>query len=301
MSAPRVAYWLLCYQHERYVREAVASALAQEGPPLDILVSDDCSTDRTYEIARELLAAYRGPHRVRLNRNDRNLGVEHYDRLTYLTDAELIVIAHGDDVALPHRAARLARALAEPRVFMASSNAMVVDGDGAEQGLFSGIAAASSLEAADIIGKVWRSDRLGATLAMRREVMSAFASLGRRGFPAGIDIMLPFRAGILGRLLYLPEPLLRYRRHGANATYLLGDKDNNEVEFKEGMARYLLRAMHKNLEDLSAYMKARPDDARLVELQALLMGKILYHSARQTRLQNELMLSGRRLQWTAKD
>jgi glycosyltransferase involved in cell wall biosynthesis len=69
MSAPKVSYALLCYQQENYVRDAVRSALAQDLTPLDIVLSDDNSSDRTYEILEEEVKKYRGPNIITLNRN----------------------------------------------------------------------------------------------------------------------------------------------------------------------------------------------------------------------------------------
>jgi len=72
---PLVTFALFAYDQERYIREALEGAFAQSYQPLEILLSDDCSTDRTFDIMREMAAAYAGPHRIRLYRNPTNLGV----------------------------------------------------------------------------------------------------------------------------------------------------------------------------------------------------------------------------------
>jgi len=72
---PLVTFALFGYNQEPYIREAVEGAFAQTYQPLEILLSYDCSTDRTFDIMRELAAAYAGPHRIRLNRNSTNLGL----------------------------------------------------------------------------------------------------------------------------------------------------------------------------------------------------------------------------------
>ena len=48
-----VTFSLLCHNHERFIREAVRSALAQDYEPLEILISDDHSTDATLDIIQE--------------------------------------------------------------------------------------------------------------------------------------------------------------------------------------------------------------------------------------------------------
>src|ERR1017187_4006697 len=106
---PVVSFVLLAYKQEQFIREAVEGALAQTYSPLEIILSDDCSPDRTFEIMQEMAAAYRGPHKIILNRNPKNLGIgAHVNRGMELAKGEWIVVAAGDDISLPERTARLA-------------------------------------------------------------------------------------------------------------------------------------------------------------------------------------------------
>lgn len=108
MARPAVTFGLVAYNQETYVREAIAGALAQAGPPLEIILSDDCSPDGTFTIMEEMAAAYRGPHRVRVRREPRNVGlVQHMINLARAAEGELLVIAAGDDISYPDRAATL--------------------------------------------------------------------------------------------------------------------------------------------------------------------------------------------------
>ena len=59
---PLVTFALFAYNQEDYIREAVQGALAQAYEPLEIILSDDCSSDRTYQIMQEMAVVYRGPH-----------------------------------------------------------------------------------------------------------------------------------------------------------------------------------------------------------------------------------------------
>ena len=43
-GAPLVTFALFAYNQERYVREAVEGAFAQTYQPLEIILSDDCSS-----------------------------------------------------------------------------------------------------------------------------------------------------------------------------------------------------------------------------------------------------------------
>lgn len=48
LDHPLVTFALLAYSQEKYIREAVEGAFAQTYEPLEIILSDDCSSDRTY-------------------------------------------------------------------------------------------------------------------------------------------------------------------------------------------------------------------------------------------------------------
>jgi glycosyltransferase involved in cell wall biosynthesis len=46
---PLVSLCIFTYNQEKYIREAVEGALSQDYPNLEIIISDDNSTDSTYD------------------------------------------------------------------------------------------------------------------------------------------------------------------------------------------------------------------------------------------------------------
>jgi glycosyltransferase involved in cell wall biosynthesis len=85
-SKPLLTFAVCTYNQEVFVREAVEAAFAQTYSPLQIILSDDYSQDRTFEIMRTLAESYRGPHQVVLNCNPTNFGIgRHVNRLVELT------------------------------------------------------------------------------------------------------------------------------------------------------------------------------------------------------------------------
>ena len=86
----RASILLLAYHQEDTAGAALRSCLAQRGEALDIVASDDASTDDTYRVLAEEAARYRGPHRVTVRRNDATLGIAgHYNDLLARTSSEL--------------------------------------------------------------------------------------------------------------------------------------------------------------------------------------------------------------------
>lgn len=101
---PLVTLALFAYNQEHYIREAVEGAFAQTYSPLEIILSDDCSSDRTFEIMQEMAAVYAGSHQLALNRMSKNSGLSnHINHVFDIAKGELLVVAAGDDISLPSR------------------------------------------------------------------------------------------------------------------------------------------------------------------------------------------------------
>src|SRR2546430_17373747 len=94
---PILTFVVAAFEQEDYVAEAVEAAFRQTYSPLEIILSDDCSSDQTFEVMQRLAREYKGPHKVVLNRNERNLGlVGHVNRAVELAAGEIIVGSAGD-------------------------------------------------------------------------------------------------------------------------------------------------------------------------------------------------------------
>ncbi|WP_306120534.1 MULTISPECIES: glycosyltransferase [unclassified Roseitalea] len=127
---PLVTFALFAYNQEQYIREAVEGAFAQTYEPLEIILSDDCSTDQTFEIMKELAAAYKGPHEVQVRRNEYNQGtLAHILTAAHLARGEFMLVASGDDISLSERTKTMAQAMlmAPPDVVVASADDIVFD------------------------------------------------------------------------------------------------------------------------------------------------------------------------------
>jgi glycosyltransferase involved in cell wall biosynthesis len=105
-QTPLISFLLLAYNQERFVREAIEGAFSQTYSPLEIVLSDDCSPDRTFAIMQEMAATYSGPHKVILNQTRQNVGLgAHINEAVKLAKGDWLVMAAGDDISLPNRVA----------------------------------------------------------------------------------------------------------------------------------------------------------------------------------------------------
>lgn len=84
------------YNQERIVSESLISALSQDYQNIEVLVIDDCSTDKTANICKDFP--------ITLCVNDKNIGLPaNLDKLVYMAQGEYIILLCGDDVfTSPH-------------------------------------------------------------------------------------------------------------------------------------------------------------------------------------------------------
>ncbi|MCQ2370703.1 MAG: glycosyltransferase family 2 protein [Akkermansia sp.] len=102
---PKLSYVLLSHNREKYIRAAIESAFAQdyEGE-LEYIFSDDCSTDRTFEIIKECVAAYKGNRRVVVTQPPTNLRTAgNFNHALSFVQSDWIVRADDDDLSVVDR------------------------------------------------------------------------------------------------------------------------------------------------------------------------------------------------------
>jgi sugar transferase (PEP-CTERM/EpsH1 system associated) len=101
-----------CYNYAHYLRDCVGSALhRQQDVPVEVVIVDDCSTDSTEQVGRQLAAE---DSQVRYYRNERNLGhIATYNRGFDLASGEFLTLVSADDMVTPGALARAATALSQ--------------------------------------------------------------------------------------------------------------------------------------------------------------------------------------------
>ncbi len=128
---PHVSVVIPLYQTERYIAEAVGSALAQTYTDFEVVVVDDGSSDRGPEIARSTCD---GRVRVVTQRNRGLAGA----RNTGIREAkgEILAFLDADDRWAPNKLeAHVAHLACEPKVGVSFAASRFIDDDGAPMGL----------------------------------------------------------------------------------------------------------------------------------------------------------------------
>jgi glycosyltransferase involved in cell wall biosynthesis len=128
VSLPLVSVLVPTYNGERFLRQALRSALTQTHRNLEVLVGDDCSTDGTPEILAEIAAA---DPRVRVVRHPSNLGPhENSKALLREVRGDFVKFLLHDDLLAPACIQVLLKGMRSPSVSLAFSHRGLVDEEG---------------------------------------------------------------------------------------------------------------------------------------------------------------------------
>jgi len=199
MERPLVSFCLLCCNQREFIGAALEGAFAQTYRPLEIVISDDGSTDGSAEFIQEYIDAYAPPDvTITFNRNPQNIGMlANWMKIASLSHGELLVKADGDDISLPNRTEKVVSAwLADNKCAAAISNAAFrIDLNGRSLG---------TMPSPQVNAPV------GALMTWRRDCFTAFPPNVLH--PRCVDDM-PFakRALMLGGWLTVSDQLVLYR------------------------------------------------------------------------------------------
>ena len=203
---------------ERHVEMQLQSIAEQTLTPVEIVVGDDGSTDRTVDVIRKFAVSSSVP--VNLTVNSERLGFgENFLRTASRARGRFIAFADQDDVWLPGRLAAAVSALSASDVTLWVSGWRAVDEDlvalpdrWIHTGLVERATIANPLGVVSGSRLVFRSDLLDILPSTNRPI-----SLDGSG-PASHDEWICFAARVLGSLAYSSKPLMLYRRHPGAST-----------------------------------------------------------------------------------
>jgi glycosyltransferase involved in cell wall biosynthesis len=239
----------LAYNQQDFVAQAAQSCLAQVGEPLEIILSDDCSTDNTYAILQQVASQYTGPHRVVVRQNHKNLGIaDHYNTLVELAHGQLLLTAAGDDISYPERAQTLYKAwqASACKLDLIASYAHSITYDGQANGKTIKVDQLANWKtAADWCAK--RPYVVGATHAFTKRIWTEFGPIAS-DIPYE-DQIVALRALCLGGAQTLELSLVDYRTGGvsAKATGRSPEEKHQHIEKRYTRQKALFLQVQKDL------------------------------------------------------
>lgn len=207
---PKVSIGVITYNHANFIGECLDSIRLQSYLNIQLIVSDDGSKDDTAAVIEAYAAKYpdfvfefvKQPHNLGISKNCNFV----FDR----TDGEYFVFFAGDDVMLPQKIERQVVALqANPKAsFSYSDCEWFLSSSGRKICNHFGLLQKPPKVVADIVADFTIPTP---TMMVRRSAMPAEHYDERLEYFS--DFMLAVRLMMVGDAIYIPEVLVRYRKH----------------------------------------------------------------------------------------
>jgi glycosyltransferase involved in cell wall biosynthesis len=237
----KISVLIPTYNSAPYLAECLESVLAQDFDDLEILISDDQSTDETLQIIRNFAAR---DQRIRWWQNPNNLGSvgNHNLCLREARGEYLKFIHHDDKLSLPSAISKLATALdANPTVLLVSSPRNLIDSNsriiGRQAFLRPGV-----WDGKVIIKSCFEFEPAANYIGDQTQVMFRGSEVIARGFRSDYlqyaDVDLWFYLLEKGKFVFLPETLSAYRSHSTQVGATIQGKAKNDVELLMLMEMY---------------------------------------------------------------
>jgi len=133
---PKISVDMGCYNFAKYIAEAIESVLAQTLQPYEIIISDDCSDDNSWEIIQKYQKQY--PDFIRAFQTSKNIGMKQCGILRKdQVKGELLSSIDGDDRWLPQKLEFEWEALKKyPEAKLAYSNVFIINELGEKIGVW---------------------------------------------------------------------------------------------------------------------------------------------------------------------
>ncbi len=234
MKQPRVSIGLPVYNGQRYIEETIDAILAQSWQDLELVISDNASTDRTEEIARAYAAR---DSRVRYFRNPVNLGAaQNYNLAFRRARGEFFKWSAHDDLIAPEFVARCVEVLdADPGAVLCWPRTVDIDADGkpiSDKHYRLHVDAEDPVRRfAEMIGMAHTCEAIFGLI--RAEVLARTPLIAAY---ADSDRVLLAELALRGRFRSLDEPMFFYRDHDERSTEVYPSRDERIAWFDPSLA-----------------------------------------------------------------
>ena len=297
---PKVLILLACYNGAAYITEMVDSLIGQDHGNIQIVASDDHSTDETWAILQKLAGIY--PDQLVIYRPEQRCGSaqKHFMHLlSVFHDAPYVMFCDQDDVWHPDK---VSKTLARMRMIEEAEMPCLVHTDlrvvdkhlkeispsfCAHSGLDGNRLATNQLLVQNVV--------TGCTMMLNRPL----AELACRETDAGSMMMhdwwIALLASCCGKTAFVPEATIDYRQHGDNA---VGAKDVRSAGFlwKRLTSHQMRRSIRDAIRQAEAFAETY-DDLLSAEQKELLgafslTGKVGFFRRNRLYMQYGLLKKG---------
>ncbi|MGJ1335524.1 glycosyltransferase family 2 protein [Sphingobacterium siyangense] len=207
MKDQKVSVCIATFNGEKYIKDQILSILNQVNCTAEIIVSDDKSTDKTVEIVK----SFNDP-RIKIVENMLGKGpVKNFENAISHAKGSIIFLSDQDDIWRDDKVTKILSFFESyPEYSCLFSNAKLIDKHGKETiGRFF-----SSPPTINLYKLILKNRFLGCTMAFKKSV----SILPFKNYIPMHDWYIGLKHVRLGKVGFINEDLIYYRRHGENVT-----------------------------------------------------------------------------------
>lgn len=266
---PLISVVMAVYKPDReWLREQLISLNCQTYSNLELLICDDCRTSPVEEsIFIELVTGI--PFKI--YRNEANLGSNKtFEKLTALANGRYIAYCDQDDIWHSDKLEIMQRTMEQTGAALVYSDMNIIDSEGNKT--------AYSIKSVYKHINFRSGNGLFPTLLVNNFVtgcaMMVKADVAKNAMPFADSLIhdhwLAVNAAAVGKIEFIPEPLIDYRRHGNNQTAMLKNVSDKKTYYSE-----TLTPLMKRTEELRR-LRSEDTKAVLKEFEAFVCARIGY-------------------------
>lgn len=228
-----VSVCLATYNGEKYIKTQLLSILAQIGNGDEIIISDDGSSDKTINIINQICDP-----RIKIFYNQNHGLVHNFENALYHVKGDYIFLSDQDDEWMPNKVEVCLAYLQDYDCVVSDSYICDDNGEIIKDSFFS----LNKTRRGKYYNLLIKSGYIGCCMAFRSVILPRVLP-----FPDDIplhDMWIGNLASFKFRLTWSPNKLVKYRRHGNNAS-CAAEKSNYSLFDKIGFRWFIIKNLVK--------------------------------------------------------
>ena len=258
---------LATYNGEKYLKEQLDSLLNQTYSNIQIIISDDCSQDKT----KEILETYQKYPQIKIYYQEKNIGyVKNFEFLLKHVEHNLYMLCDQDDVWLPNKIEKTYKKLEEENADIVFTDLEIVN----EKGEQLSNSFNTKMHKIHKIKKTIETNKLaylyntmtGCTILAKSEGIEQILPLPENTKYIIHDSWIALISSLNKKVAYLDEPTVLYRQHVENQVGA-NRQSYNADNFSE-IRKLFLEVKEELFSTYLEYQSKFPDDLKTLNKQA---------------------------------
>ncbi len=202
-----ISVCMATYNGEKYIKEQLDSILIQLDKTDEVIISDDNSTDKTVEVIRSY-----DDKRITIYESQKfRSPIFNFENTLHYAKGDYIFLADQDDIWMPNKVKSIKKILENYDFVVTDATIIDSQGNSIDNSFY-----LLNESKKGLLNNLVKNSYLGCTMAFNRKILKKALP-----FPKDIpmhDWWIGLVAEVYGKIYFMDEKLIKYRRHGGNAS-----------------------------------------------------------------------------------